>query len=210
MRAKLARHIGLALALLGLLAWGAPPALAQAEIPAGTRFLVELRDKLEAKKVKRGKEFRARTIEALVATDGSVIPAGSKLKGRVAYASDNELRLDFYRIETRRGKRPLAATVVRVYDEKNVKKKAGDEGEIKSSGGRGKSAAIGAAIGAGIGAGVGAAQGGGKGAAIGAAAGAGGGALIGAATGGKDLVLRKGANLELELYRPLIFSDRYR
>ncbi len=206
MKAKLARPLGLALAL-GLLAAGAPAAQAQ-EIPAGTRFVIELRDKLEAKKLKRGKEFHARTLEALHASDGSVIPAGAKVKGRVAYASDNELRLDFFRIETKRGKIPISASVISVPGEKDVKRKAGKEGEIKSEGGRGKSAAIGAAIGAGVGATVGASAGGGREAAIGAATGAAGGALIGAAAGGKDLVLRKGAEIELELDRPLYYARR--
>ncbi len=207
MRAILARQLGLALGLAGLLAWGAPPAQAQ-EIPAGTRFAVELRDKLEAKHVKRGKEFNARTLEALHASDGSVIPAGAKVRGRVAYAKDNELVLDFFRIETRRGKLPISATVVSVPGEKDVRRKAGKEGEIKAEGGRAKSAGIGALVGAGVGAAVGASQGGGKGAAIGAGAGAAGGALIGAAAGGKDLVLRKGTELELELDRPLYYARR--
>jgi len=209
MKNKLGRQMGLALALLALLMWGAPAGLAQ-EVPEGTFFLVELRDKLDAKKVKRGKEFDARTLEALEATDGSIIPAGARVKGRVASVDDNRLMLDFFRIETRRGNVPLVATPVRVLAERDVKKKTGDEGEIKSSGGRGKSAAIGSAVGAGIGAAIGATTAGGKGAAIGAAAGAGGGALIGAAAGGKDLYLRKGARIELRLDRPLHFSDRYR
>ena len=152
MRARLTKQVGLAFALLGLLAWGAPATLAQ-EIPAGTRFAVELRDKLEAKHVKRGKEFNARTIEALHASDGSVIPAGTKVRGRVAYARDNEMVLDFFRIETRRGRIPISATVVSVPGEKDVKRKAGREGEVKSEGGRAKSAGIGALIGAGAGAG---------------------------------------------------------
>lgn len=209
MKAKLGKQIGLALALASLLAWAVPAVQAQ-EIPAGTYFLVELRDNLDAKKVKRGKEFDARTLEALEATDGSIIPTGTKLKGRVTHVKDNELMLEFFRIETRRGKLPLIATPVRVLGERDVKDETGDEGEIKSSGGRGKSAAIGAAVGAGIGAAVGATQAGGKGAAIGAAAGAGGGALIGAAAGGRDLYLRKGARIELRVDRPLYFSDRRR
>lgn len=207
MRAKLARLSTLALALAGLLAAGAPAALAQ-EIPAGTRFAVELRDKLEAKKLKRGKEFNARTLQALHASDGSVIPAGANVRGRVAYVRDNEMVLDFFRIETRRGRIPISATVLSVPGEKDVKRKAGKEGEIKAEGGRGQSAGIGAAIGAGAGAAIGAAQGGGKGAAIGAGAGAAGGALLGAAAGGKDLVLRKGTELELRLDRPLYYTRR--
>lgn len=186
----------------------APLVNAQGSVPAGTRFMVELRDELKAEKVKVGKKFEARTLEALQLSDGSWVDAGAKLKGRVSYVRDREIQLAFERIETRRGKVPIVARVVGVVGEKGVRERAGDEGEIKASGGRGRNAAIGAAVGAGVGAAVGAAQGGGKGAAIGAAAGAGGGALIGAASGGRDLVLREGARLEVELERPLYFSRR--
>ena len=186
----------------------APFARAQGSVAAGTRFMVELRDELKAEKVKVGKKFEARTLEALQLSDGTWVDAGAKLKGRVSYVRDREMQLAFERIETRRGKVPIVARVVGVVGEKGVRERAGDEGEIKASGGRGRNAAIGAAGGAGVGAAVGATQGGGKGAAIGAAAGAGGGALIGAATGGRDLVLHKGARLDVELERPLYFSRR--
>jgi hypothetical protein len=113
------------------------------------------------------------------------------------------LVLRFERIETRYGKYPIVASVVKVLGERNVKDQTGSEGEILSEGGRGKSAAIGALIGGGLGAAVGGSQKGGKGAAIGAGAGGLTGAVIGAAAGGKSLVLQKGARLEVELERPL-------
>lgn len=192
---------------LGALA-AAAPAAAQSEVPAGSRFLVELRDKLEARRVKPGKKFSARTLEALRAHDGRAIPAGAKLRGRVSHARDNELILRFEDIETPRGRVPLVATVVGVPGEKHVRAGAGKEGEISASSGRGKRAAIGAAVGAGAGAAIGASQGGGKGAAIGAGTGAAAGAVIGAASGGRDLRLEKGARLELQLDRPLHFRSR--
>src|ERR1019366_173183 len=68
-------------------------AQSDAEIPAGTRFMVELRDKIDAGRAKRGKKFEARTLEALQALDGRIIPAGAKLKGRVGYAEGNRLML---------------------------------------------------------------------------------------------------------------------
>jgi hypothetical protein len=178
------------------------------EIPAGTHFLVELRDKLEAKKVKRGKKFEARTLEALEVGDGTFIPAGAKLKGRVSYVEGNKMVLRFERIETRWGKFPIVASVISVWGERDVKDEVNEEGEIKAAGGRGKGATIGAIVGAGIGAGVGATQKGRKGAAIGAGGGALAGGLIGAAAGGKSLVLQKGARLELELDRPLLLAER--
>ena len=73
------------LLVLSLIALGSGSALAlqNSEVPAGTRFMVELRDKLEARKIKKGKKFEVRTLEALTANDGSQIPAGAKIKGRV-------------------------------------------------------------------------------------------------------------------------------
>jgi len=43
---------------------------------------------LEAKKMKPGKSFEARTAEALKASDGSLIRAGAKPKGPVSHATD--------------------------------------------------------------------------------------------------------------------------
>jgi hypothetical protein len=209
MRARRLGQVASSLAAVLLAASLAVPAAADhREIPAGTRFMVELRDKLEAKKAKPGKKFTAITLEALETSDGTTIPAEAKLKGRVSYVEGNKMVLRFERIETRYGKYPIVASVVSVMGEKDVKDEVGPEGEIKAEGGRGKSAAIGAVIGGGIGAAVGGSQKGGKGAAIGAGAGGLTGALIGAAAGGKSLVLQKGARLEVELERPLAISAR--
>lgn len=176
------------------------------EVPAGTKFIVELRDKLEAKKVKVGKKFDARTLEALRASDGSTIPAGKKLKGRVSFVEFNKMALRFEEIDTGRGKVPIVATVSGVVGERGVQPVTGEEGEIKSKSSRARGTLAGAAIGAGVGAGVGATQGGKKGAAIGAGVGAAGGAVVGALIGGSDLTLDKGTRLELELDRPLTFE----
>lgn len=204
-----ARSIASRLALACALALaGAGLAAAQSEIPAGTRLLVELRDKLEARKIKPGKKFDARTLEALRATDGNFIEAGAKVRGRVSYVEGNKVVLRFEEIDTRRGWVPLVASVQGVVAEKSVRAKAGQEGEIRASGGRGRSAAIGAAVGAGVGAAVGGSQAGMRGAVVGAATGAAAGALIGAAAGGRDLVLQKGARIELLLDRPLVFKPR--
>lgn len=206
MRTK--RWIFAPLLLVGLLAW-ASPARAQAEVAAGTRFYVELRDELKGPKVREGKKFEARTLEALPLSDGSIIPADAKLKGRVSWARDNQMILRFETIDVRRrGKVPIIATVTGVIGEKNVKSETGEEGEIKASGSRGKSAAIGAVVGGGIGAAIGGLKAGGKGAAIGGGSGAAAGALIGAAAGGRDLVLQKGTRLELTLDRPLVVPYR--
>ncbi len=183
-------------AALALAFAGAPAARAQAEIPAGTRFLVELQHKLDAGHVHRGKKIEARTIEPLTAEDGSTIPAGTKLTGKVSYVREDQMILRFDRIEPPGGKRPLVATVTGVVGEKGVKEATGSEGEIKAESHRGRDAAIGAAVLGGVGAAVGGAQAGGKGAAI------------GATQGGRRLVLEEGTRLELRLDRPLDFRPR--
>src|SRR5262245_7105872 len=153
----------LPLLLLSLLSLRSQSVLAiqSSEVPAGTRFMVELRDKLVAKEVKKGKKFEVRTLEALTASDGSQISAGAKIKGSVTSVRNNEMVLRFEEIDTGRGKTPIIASVAGVAGEQDVKAKVGKEGEI-SSGGRGKSAAIGSAVGAAIGGVAGAAKGGTK------------------------------------------------
>jgi hypothetical protein len=200
-----------ALSLFCAMAWllaGLPSrAATDSEVPAGTRFLVELRDKLEAKKIHAGRHFEARTLEALPTLDGRVIEAGARLKGRVSYVEHNKMELQFEEIDTGHGWVPIVATVTGVEGDKHVKAKTNEEGEISAKGSRGKDAAIGALVGGGLGAAVGAAAGGGKGAAIGAGAGGAGGALLGSASGGRDLVLQKGTRLEVSLERPLTFRS---
>ena len=187
---------------------GSAGAMQNSEVPAGTRFIVELRDKLEAREIKKGKKFEVRTLETLTASDGNQIPAGVKIKGRVTSVSNNEMVLRFEEIDTKNGKSPIIASVAGLAGEKNVKAKVGKEGEISSSGGRGKSAAIGSAVGAAIGAGVGAAKGGTTNTIIGAGIGAGAGAGVGAAAGGRDLELTKGTRLDVVLDRPLSFKAK--
>jgi len=206
-RTRLGKWVAPLAALAFALPW-AVAASAQSEVPVGTRFLVELRDRLEARKVKAGKKFEVRTVEAMQATDGNIIPAGAKIRGRVSYVEHNKMILRLEQIEAPRGKVPIVATVTNVLGEKDVKSKAGEEGEIKASGHRGRDAAIGAVVLGGIGAAIGGTQAGGKGAAIGAGAGAATGAAIGAAAGGKDLDLREGTRIEFQLDRPLVFRAR--
>jgi hypothetical protein len=198
----------LAAPLLLPLGLSAAPA---AEVPVGTHFLVELRDKLDAKKIKVGKKFKAETLEALQASGGNIVPAGAKLKGHVSFVEYNKMMLRFERIECKSGKLPIVATVSRVLVEKGISGKVGEEGEegeIRTQHSRARGAIAGAAIGAGVGAAVGASQGGKRGAGIGAAIGAGAGGVVGAIIGSGDLVLQKGTRLELELARPLLFEPR--
>lgn len=175
-------------------------------VPEGTHFIVQLDNKLEAKKLKRGKKFKAKLSEDLYAADGTFIPRGKKLKGIVSNSDDGHLMLTFTEIDTRKGWVPLSATITDVPGDKGVKTK-GNEGEIERKGSGTKRAVTTAAIGAGIGALGGAVAGGTKGAVIGAAAGAGVG-LGAALLTNRELVLEKGQQLELRLDRPLTIPVR--
>jgi hypothetical protein len=175
-------------------------------IAAGTRFLVVLDDKLDTAKLDRGKRFKAKLGEDLVAPDGSLIPRGKKIKGHVSDVEQGlhpRLLLSFDQIETRHGWVPLAATVTGVPGEHGVKRQTGPEGEIERPGVDKRRAAEAVAVGAGVGTLAGAAAGGGKGAAIGAAAGAGVGLGAGILTD-RNFRLEKGTQLEVQLDRQLI------
>jgi hypothetical protein len=174
-------------------------------IAEGTRFLVVLDDKLDTAKLERGKRFKAKLGEDLVAPDGSMIPRGKKIKGHVSDVEQGlhpRLLLSFDQIETRHGWVPLAATVTGVPGEHGVKRQTGPEGEIERPGVDKRRAAEAVAVGAGVGTLAGAAAGGGKGAAIGAAAGAGVGLGAGILTD-RNFKLDKGTQLEVQLDRQL-------
>jgi hypothetical protein len=175
-------------------------------IAEGTRFVVVLEDKLDTAKLQRGKHFKAKLGEDLVAPDGSTIPRGEKIKGHVSDVEQGlhpRLLLSFDQIETRHGWVPLAATVTGVPGEHGVKRQTGPEGEIERPGVDKRRAAEAVAVGAGVGTLAGAAAGGGKGAAIGAAAGAGAGLGAGILTD-RNVKLDKGTQLEVQLDRQLI------
>jgi hypothetical protein len=175
-------------------------------IAEGTRFVVLLDDKLDTAKLQRGKRFKAKLGNDLVAPDGSLIPRGQKVKGHVSDVEQGlhpRLLLSFDQIETQHGWVPLAATVTGVPGEHGVQQEPGREGEIQTPGVDKRRAAEAAAMGAGVGTLAGVAAGGGKGAAIGAAAGAGIGLGAGILTD-RNFRLDKGTQLEVQLDRPLM------
>ncbi len=173
-------------------------------IDEGTRFIVRLDDTLDTSKMQPGKKFKAKLAEDLVAPNGTVIPAGKKIKGHVSDVErgfHGRMLLSFDEIETRNGWRPLIASVSDVPGEHGVKP-VGDEGEIERKGHSKQRTIEEAAAGAAIGATAGALGGGGRGAAIGAGAGAGAGVAAGLLLD-RNLKLQKGQQLELRLDRPL-------
>jgi hypothetical protein len=182
-------------------------------VPSGTRFLVKLEDKLSTRKHRAGKKFKLKTMEALEASDGVVIPAGAEIRGHISRVEPAGLTgrarlwLSFDEIKTRYGKLPLVASVASVPGEHSVRPGDSKEGEIEARTSKGQRELEAAAIGAAIGAVAGATAKGGKGAAIGAAAGAAAGFLI-ASGMGQELELNKGTKLELQLDRALYFEVR--
>jgi len=175
-------------------------------IPEGTRFIVLLDDKLDTARIDRGKRFKARLGDDLVAPDGSLMPRGSKIRGHVSDVGQGlhpRLLLSFDQIETRQGWMPLSATVTGVPGEHGLKPETGPEGEIERPPVDKQRAAEAAVVGAGMGTLAGAAAGGGKGAAIGAAAGAGVGLGAGILSD-RNFKLEKGTQLEVQLDRQLI------
>ena len=175
-------------------------------VAEGTRFLLVLDDRLDTAKVQRGKRFKARLGDDLVAPDGSIIPRGKRIRGHVSDVEQGlhpRLLLSFDQIETQHGWVPLAATITGVPGEHGVKQEAGREGEIERQGPDKRRVAEAAAVGAGVGTLAGVAAGGGKGAVIGAAAGAGVGLGAGILTD-RNFKLEKGTQLEAQLDRPLI------
>jgi len=173
-------------------------------ISEGTRFMIRLDSALDTNKIKPGKKFDAKLAEDLVAPNGTVIPAGRKVRGHVSDVErgyHSQMLLSFDEIETAHGWRPLIASVSDVPGEHGVKP-VGDEGQIEKSGHSKQRTIEEAASGAAVGATIGAISGGGKGAGIGAGA----GAATGVAAGlllNNNVKLLKGQSLELRLDRPL-------
>jgi hypothetical protein len=160
----------------------ATAAYAHTEVPAGTHFTVQLGDKLDAKKVKPGKKFEARTLEDLETTDGTVIPAGSEVEGQVVFSEKNEMEVQFERIETPWGMEPLMASVVEVIGDEGVRELSNNQGVVKAEAKAGHSKAV----------------------AVGTTEGGGTGALIGVEDEHHKLVLHEGTRFVLELDRPLL------
>jgi hypothetical protein len=196
-------------------AW--PPAgssaTTDASVAGGTRFLVRLEDKLSTKKHQAGKKFKVKTLEALAAPDGSVLPPGAVIRGHVSrieqagFTGRARLWLSFDEIRTRSGTLPIVASVASVPGEHSVRAGDSREGEIESRTSKGRREIEAAAIGAAMGAAAGATARGGRGAAIGAAVGAAAGFLIASGIT-QEIELDKGAKIELQLDRPLYLASR--
>ena len=182
-------------------------------VPNGTRFLVRLEDELSTHKHKANKKFKARTLEPLQTTDGTILPPGAEIRGHISRVEPAgmtgraRLWLTFDEIRTPSGKLPVVANVVSVPGDHSVRQGDSKEGEIEARTSKGRRDIEAAAAGAAIGAVIGATAKGGKGAGIGAAVGGATGFLISSGLG-QELDLPKGTKLELELGRPLYLAKQ--
>jgi hypothetical protein len=173
----------------------APPVNAEEIlVPKATVLTLALDRELEAKKLKKGKEFKAHLSEPVRGDAGQVIiPVGSEVKGKVEDADERHLKLRFREIKTPSAKKSIEARIVGV-DAENVKI---DENELESPGKSGakKIGSAGTKV-------AGAAKGGVAGAAVKAI----GGILFGG--GGKELKLKKGTLVRIELRKDLKFKSK--
>jgi hypothetical protein len=179
-----------------------------ARIAEGTKIRFTLNQNLSTKTAREGDDFSGVVSRSVRQGDDVVIPEGSVIRGRVSHVQRpgrvkgrGELGLRFDELELPNGQTyDLSASLTNI--EEGEKESVDEEGQVKSEGTKKRDAAtIGA--GAGIGAIIGAIAGGGKGAAIGAGGGAAAGGGLVLLTRGKDVELKRGSELAIQLDRPL-------
>jgi hypothetical protein len=189
------------------------PAPQTQEAPAdaaarGTRFLISLQTTISTKEDKVGKQFLARSLEPLVAADGSALPAGAQIRGHIdkiqpaGKVGRARLWLTFDEIHSSIGWIPLVADLIDAPGVHSIRVLYDREGEIRATSTKQEDAAFAAAEAAFVGAEPGIAAKHKQDAAMGAA--------ISAATAfmitsglGQELTLPQNMKLELVLERPL-------
>ena len=106
-------------------------------VGAGTRFLATLEDPLTTQNAKVGDRFRARTLEPLQASDGTIITPGLEIRGHVdkveaAHQGRARMWLTFDEIRTPSGWVPVVADLVDIPGVHSVKVDYDREGEIEA------------------------------------------------------------------------------
>ncbi len=185
----------------------------QLTVAEGTKIVFTLNNALSSKSNREGDPFSGVVSRSVRVGDQVVIPEGSVIRGQVSHVQRpgrvkgrGELGLRFDRLEIPGGATYDLSASLTDLDEKE-KESVNEEGQVKSEGSKKRDAAtIGA--GAGIGAVIGAIAGGGKGAAIGAGGGAAAGTGLVLLTRGKDVELKRGSTLAIQLDRPLTITAR--
>lgn len=206
------RSVTLSCALLLFILSVPQAALAAADtviIPEGTRIYLQLNNNVSTSLSREGDPFKAIVTQPVYAGDRMIIPKGSVVSGSISHIlrpgrllkGKAALTLLFQSIDIPgHGELPIVASLAGVDGEGN--KGISSEGTVKGEGSEGRD--IGRVLTPGIvGAGIGVLAGGGKGAGIGAGV----GATIGLATifssRGKEIVMKRGSTLDINLNKPL-------
>jgi len=195
------------LVLVAAAALGTPARAENVRLAEGTKIVFVLNDTLSSKNNREGDEFRGVVSRSVRVGDRIVIPEGSAIRGIVNHVKRPgrtkgraELGLRFDELELPDGTKVNLVASLTELDE-SEKEKVTEEGQVEGEGSKKRDAAtIGA--GAGIGAVIGAIAGGGKGAAIGAGGGAAAGTGLVLLTRGKDVTIKRGSELAIQLDRP--------
>jgi hypothetical protein len=180
-------------------------------VPSGSRILVALERPLSTKDAKANDPFEAETLEPLTGTDGSVLPAGTEIRGHVDKVEEAHktgrarLWLTFDDVKTPEGWAPIVAVVDDVPGVHSIRVDDQREGEIEAQSDPRKDAEAAAAAGAFVGAATGVASRDAKDAATGAAIGAVTAYMVASGLG-QEVTLDKTTKLELMLERDLPLS----
>jgi hypothetical protein len=181
------------------------------EVSSGTRFLISLDDALSSKGSKPGDHFHARTLEPIIAADGTGLRVGAEIRGHVdkvemAHKTGRaRMWLTLDEINTPDGWLPVVAMVDDAPGVHSIRVDYNREGEIEVDGSKRDVALQAAAAGALVGAATGVASHNEKDAAMGAAVAAATAYMVTSGLG-QELTLDKGTKLELILERPLYFA----
>jgi hypothetical protein len=162
-------------------------------LPAGTPVMIRTAEDIDTERNQAGDVFNATLAQPLTLGDQVIAPAGSEVKGHVAYARDSG---------TFTGQSELILELIELrVGERTYELRTSDYSEAGPSRGKRTAAAIGGA--AAVGAVIGAVVGGGKGAAIGAGTGAGVGAGVQVLTRGQRIKVPTETMLTFKLQLPL-------
>jgi hypothetical protein len=190
----------------------AVPASAPNQVASGTHFLAGLDETLSTSEAKAGDRFMARTLEPLIAADGTVLRPGALIRGHVdrvdaAHAAGRaRIWLTFDDIRTPDGELPLVAVVTDIPGVHSVRVDYSKEGAIETQTSKRQEEAQAAAEGALVGAAPGVVAKNKKDAAMGAAAGAATAFMVASGLG-QEVTLLKDTKIELVLERPLYFGQ---
>lgn len=181
-------------------------------VASGTRFLAAVDGTISTKNAKAGDHFQAATLEQLVAIDGTIVPAGTAIRGHVDKVEEAHktgrarLWLAFDDVRTARGWMPVVAVVDDVPGVHSIHVDERREDAIEAQSDPRKDAEAAAAAGAFVGAATGVESRNAKDAAAGAAIGAVTAYMVASGLG-QEVTLDKSTKLELTLERDLALGS---